>query len=141
MSGRLKGNRLSARRQRDEVNPMDGVANLADCMLVLACGLLLSLIMHWNVDFKPQQVEISDEMTEIEDFENKAVDDPAAGAGFEERGKVYYDPDSGKMYYVENVPEEGGTDQDTADRGATDVPIDQNGGTDEGTFNDVIPSP
>ena len=38
------------RRQEAEVNPMDGVANLADAMLVLAVGIMLALILNWNVD-------------------------------------------------------------------------------------------
>lgn len=34
----------------EDINPMDGVGNLADVMLVFACGLMLALITYWNVD-------------------------------------------------------------------------------------------
>ena len=30
----------------DDINPMEGVANLVDAMLVLACGLMLALIIN-----------------------------------------------------------------------------------------------
>jgi hypothetical protein len=34
----------------EEVNPMEDVANLADVMLVLAVGMMLALVVAWNVD-------------------------------------------------------------------------------------------
>lgn len=36
-----------------EVNPMEGVANLADVMLVLAVGMMLAPVVAWNVDICP----------------------------------------------------------------------------------------
>ena len=36
--------------QEETVNPMDGVANLADVMIVFSVGIMLALIMHWNLD-------------------------------------------------------------------------------------------
>ena len=32
--------------ESESINPMDGVANLADVMLVFACGLMLALIIN-----------------------------------------------------------------------------------------------
>ncbi|MEG0392584.1 MAG: DUF2149 domain-containing protein, partial [Anaerovoracaceae bacterium] len=47
-------------RNKEDLNPMDGLANLADAMLVFACGLLVALIVNWNVDVgaerKPQEI-------------------------------------------------------------------------------------
>lgn len=103
MDGKLR--RSPLRRQKDEesVNPMDGLANLADVMLVLACGLMLALIINWNVDVGPtetltgldQGMEITESgsSTEEEDF----LEDQAA---MEEMGIVYKDPTTGKLYMV-----------------------------------------
>jgi hypothetical protein len=45
-SGKLRGDTILP----EDINPIDGAANLADIMLVLACGLMLALIINWNVD-------------------------------------------------------------------------------------------
>ena len=53
--------KLSFRRPRgeEEVDPLSSVANIADAMLVFACGILIALIVAWNVDVnKVVQVEI-----------------------------------------------------------------------------------
>ena len=46
--------RLSSRRMVDNgesvVNPMEGLGNLADAMLVLAVGIMLALILNWKLD-------------------------------------------------------------------------------------------
>jgi len=42
--------RLRPVRRQEDFSPMEGVGNMADAMLVFACGLLLALIMSWNVD-------------------------------------------------------------------------------------------
>lgn len=95
--------RLRPNRRQEDFSPMEGVGNMADAMLVFACGLLLALIMSWNVDVsetgkigdKPQakyEVEGIDEQAEavIED-QNE----------LEEMGKVYKDPKTGKYYVIE----------------------------------------
>ncbi|MBR2512274.1 MAG: DUF2149 domain-containing protein, partial [Firmicutes bacterium] len=33
----------------EDANPMSGVSNLADVMLVLAVGIMLALIMNWHI--------------------------------------------------------------------------------------------
>ena len=67
--------RLRQRRTREAeaaVNPMDGLGNLADAMLVLAVGIMLALIINWKVDItavsaaakpqpEPEQIPISQE--------------------------------------------------------------------------------
>ena len=47
---RLSGKSLRSRHDDAPVNPMDSVSNLADAMLVLAVGIMLALIINWNVD-------------------------------------------------------------------------------------------
>ena len=38
------------KQMTEDFSPMEGVGNMADAMLVFACGLLLALIISWNVD-------------------------------------------------------------------------------------------
>ena len=75
--------RLRVNRKRDDFSPMEGVGNMADAMLVFACGILLALIMSWNID-------VSDRGEITKSPEN-----------LEEMGKVYKDPETGKYYVVE----------------------------------------
>lgn len=42
---RLRANQSA---QSFEENPMDGVANLSDVMLVFICGLLMAIVMYWK---------------------------------------------------------------------------------------------
>lgn len=37
------------RNSREESNPMESLLNLSDIMLVLAVGIMLALVLHWNV--------------------------------------------------------------------------------------------
>jgi hypothetical protein len=82
---------------------LDGVANLVDVMLVLACGLMLALVINWNVDIspgKPADSQKADELrTELE-FTGDTGEDLDADADYEELGVVYRDPATGKLYLV-----------------------------------------
>ena len=87
----------------EDVNPMDGVANLADVMLVFACGLMLALITFWNVDVAgTQKQNVPDaprqELTQtVEDLTRQEGED-VDSEGLEEYGTVYRDPETGKLY-------------------------------------------
>lgn len=91
----------------EDVNPLEGVANLADIMLVLSCGLMLALIINWNVDVAGlnetarQKVEVKpmaglseDTGSELEENKN-----------YIEKGIVYEDSETGKLYMVQNEQE------------------------------------
>ncbi|MDR2088567.1 MAG: DUF2149 domain-containing protein [Clostridiales Family XIII bacterium] len=88
--------------EREGVNPMDGVANLADVMLVFACGLMLALVINWNVDIAaiPEAEARGEEMAEVEDVRGGAGTELDADTRYEELGKVYRDPATGKLYLV-----------------------------------------
>ena len=102
----LTGRLQRATEASEDINPMDGVANLADVMLVFACGLMLALILNWNLDVggmanQSVQVEQGQEITEIE---GSLTDDNTSSLNqdtqYEELGMVYRDPDTGKLYMV-----------------------------------------
>jgi len=90
----------------EAVNPMDGLANLADVMLVFACGLMLALITYWNVDVSGVSgsidvVEQGEEITEdVSGFGEKDNKDEDSDSKFEEYGTVYRDAATGKLYMV-----------------------------------------
>lgn len=106
MNRRFGSGRLSREAQQEnEINPMDGVANLADVMLVLACGIMLALIINWNVDIggststavavnQGQEVSALDGLT---DSSGEALNDDTK---YEKMGTVYKDPTTGKLYMV-----------------------------------------
>ncbi|ADG82115.1 DUF2149 domain-containing protein [Thermincola potens] len=106
-----------ARRSRlgeDVVDPMSGVANLIDVMLVFACGLMVALVLSWNLQNvlfskatpkerqqmlqaiqKAVNVQKGREMKELPKVET------GGGAGYQEMGTVYRDPKTGKLIMIE----------------------------------------
>lgn len=105
MIRRFGTGKLSAGRKNDEdINPMDGVGNMADAMLILAVGIMLALIMNWNVDIssmsKPVEVDQAQEVSDMENLDNSDVSEAASSSGLSELGKVYKDPKTGKMYMI-----------------------------------------
>ena len=101
--------RSSARNRRrnrrsyinsEDVNPMNYLANLSDVMLILAVGIMLALILHWNVEIETTDVEnqAEDAVTFSEDDLKSQENLPE---NMEKKGDVYYDAESGTYYIVE----------------------------------------
>lgn len=93
----------SFRRQRaaEDVDPMTSLSNVGDVMLVFACGLMVALVVAWNLDLSQfQQVETDEELSQ-EDVTQMNEQMYGEGDGFVEMGKVYQDPATGKYYLVE----------------------------------------
>jgi hypothetical protein len=89
----------------DDVNPMEGAVNIVDAMLVFACGLMLSLVVYWNVDLRGGDMTPVSQGAEVSGAEalQEQIDGSAEyGSGFEEVGKVYRDPTTGKLYLAED---------------------------------------
>jgi hypothetical protein len=90
----------------DGEEPMSGVANLADVMLVLAVGIMLALVINWNIDVSPLKADApttpSEIVSEIEGFGEGGETEIDADAQFEKMNvEVYRDPVTGKLYMVE----------------------------------------
>ena len=91
------------RRVLDDEDPAAGLANLADCMLVLACGLMVALVVAWNIDIRNvTEVEVADNTQEITDAQTVDNEFVAGGSTYVDMGRVYQDPETGKMYIIEN---------------------------------------
>lgn len=86
----------------EEPDPMSASANATDAMLVFACGLLLALVSYWNLDL-PQIREVvqEEQLTEVTDVEVTQDELSANGSTYDERGTVYEDPETGKLYLLE----------------------------------------
>lgn len=97
----LKGKFSSRRRVTEEVDAMSGLANLSDVMLVFACGLMAAVILNWNVDLSKTRVEIlqREQMQELDNAE-EMEQDIQSSSSFEQKGTVYEDPETGKLYVV-----------------------------------------
>ncbi len=103
-----------ARLPEAEVDPMGGLGNLVDIMLVFCCGLMVALVLSWNLQsvifakVSPEEkqrlmqtmqkaisVERGQELEQVPDIES------GGGSGYQEMGTVYRDPLTGKLILIE----------------------------------------
>lgn len=87
----------------EDFSPMEGVGNMADAMLVFACGLLLALIISWNVNVSETgEITQSPEVKyEVENIGDTIEEDADVTEDLKDMGRVYQDPKTGKYYVVE----------------------------------------
>ena len=112
----------------DDVNPLEGAINIVDAMLVFACGLMLSLVIFWNVDLQDADLVPAEKSQEVSGIENSAADVEDSvdeDTQYEKMGVVYVDPATGKMYLVEegsgSPAENQGTDAPSEPQGTDPV--------------------
>jgi len=78
---------------------------MADAMLVFACGLIVALILSWNVDVTDQGIQkIPDSKYEVDNIDDNVSEEVTDETELEEMGTVYRDPKTGKYYVVEDAP-------------------------------------
>ena len=92
-----------------EEDPMAGTSNLVDAMLVIAVGLLIFVVISWNMqsvvfqDNQNQQKAIQEsspdvtEVSEGQTLNETPESSNSSGQGYMEMGKVYKDPSTGKL--------------------------------------------
>ena len=97
-----------------EEDPMAGTTNLVDAMLVIAVGLLIFVVISWNMQSvvfqansqsQNQAIQDSQQVTEVSEGQvlNETPDtSDSSGQGYMEMGKVYKDPSTGKLIMVED---------------------------------------
>ena len=117
----LRGSGLRSSGMKDDnFEPMASVGNIADAMLVFAVSLMMAVLTYWQLDL-PQVTEVIEEseITEVGEMENMVDDFTGGGSKYAELGKVYMDPQTGKMYMLtEDLPE-------GANAAMADTPTDQ----------------
>lgn len=109
-SGKLRSNH---NRPKEDINPMSYVANLVDAMLVLAVGIMLALIISWNLNVSSSgqvssdAVQAEESVVSKEDAVSSFTEDDVAPAkdtvdesNLEEKGTVYYDQGTGTYYII-----------------------------------------
>ena len=84
----------------EDVDPMGGTSNLVDAMLVFACGLLLALVVKYDVPLNADltQATQTGDMTQIENPDMLTDSTEDGGRGYEEVGVTYRDPETGQLY-------------------------------------------
>ena len=93
----------------DDEDPMTGISNLSDAMLVLALGFLIFAIMALQVNpdmmaktQESQAQKASSQVSTGEDFNNsQSASSSMEQSGYSEVGKVYKDPETGKLVMVQ----------------------------------------
>ena len=83
-------------------DPMSGLNNLSDAMLVLALGFLIFAIMALSVnpDMISDQTSTQDVSTADAFTQNYTDDGGLEDSGYSEVGKVYEDPNTGELVMV-----------------------------------------
>ena len=118
-----KRRRRTERFSGESVDPMNYLSNLSDAMLVLAVGMMLALIVHWNVDISTggrsdnvngssvaaegeggQSIIDRDSVVTFtpEQLEQMDATEGESDEGMEKLGEVYYDAATGKYYIIES---------------------------------------
>ncbi len=98
----------------DEEDPMAGVANLVDAMLVIAVGFLIFLVVSWNMqsvvfaDSTPEEkqatMEAMKKAAEVQmgkEINETPQTSQGSGEGYVEMGTVYKDPTTGKLIMID----------------------------------------
>lgn len=96
----LRASSLLDRSVSNEDDPMSSMGNLMDVMLVFACGLMIALIAHYNVDFSPADPDVGDVEKidgELYEAQQGMVDSDSTYA---EMGVVYRDTETGELFVV-----------------------------------------
>ncbi|MCK9468923.1 MAG: DUF2149 domain-containing protein [Porticoccaceae bacterium] len=85
----------------DDQEPMDGLANLVDIVLVFACGLVAVLATRYGVLPTPSTQQGDRELV-VEGSELPELPQGIgqAGSGYQSVGTVYRDPQTGKLILV-----------------------------------------
>lgn len=104
MNGGLRSKRRRPLMSSGEADPMEGITNIMDVMLVLASGLMLALSVYWNIDLGPvgERVDLQQgrEVTESLDLRDDLIETWGEGELYEKMGTVYKDPQTGKLFML-----------------------------------------
>lgn len=102
----------------EDVNPSAYIVNMVDCMLVLACGFLVMLMLHWNIATTTVD-EVDESSMEEVDPEQMPEDVTSGGSSYIDAGKVYQDPNTGKLYLVQENGAAEGSEGASGESGAS----------------------
>jgi hypothetical protein len=99
-TSRLSSSKLLGGHYATEEDPMSSMGNLMDVMLVFACGLMIALIAHYNVDFTPESADTGNVEKLEQELVNASQGITNSDSNFAEVGSVYRDTTTGELYIV-----------------------------------------
>lgn len=116
LGGNMARRKMNRRFRSEEEDPMAGTSNLVDAMLVIAVGLLVFVVLSWNMqnvifndsltqeqrEEVMQNIQNVTEITEGQELNETPDTSNTTGKGYTEMGKVYQDPTTGRMIMVQN---------------------------------------
>lgn len=82
------------------VDPMGGMGNLMDVMLVFACGLIIALIARYNVELSPSTTATEDIAPFDVELEQVQEGIDNSDTQYAEVGTVYKDMETGDLYIL-----------------------------------------
>ena len=88
--------------KKEDVNPMASLVNLTDAMLVLAVGIMIAVVIGWNVDIR--KVDSGTQIQTIHSDDLQTVDEEELEEGqseLEEVGTLLYDKNTDTYYVVQ----------------------------------------
>ena len=88
----------------EDLDPMSYISNLSDVMMLLAVGIMLALIMHWNVPIQTSQDIQPEQEAAVEFSEDDLESTPELPENIEKAGEVFFDPETGSYYIVYGAP-------------------------------------
>jgi hypothetical protein len=75
---------------------MESIVNLIDIMLIFACGLMVSIAALWGLDMNT----------------TSSLDE----GGYQDIGRIYEDPETGKLYVVSPAEDDSASPDSQQDR-------------------------
>ncbi len=91
----------SSLRSGEDVNPMNYISNLSDAMLVLAMGIMVALVLHWNVDLESKKEEARQQQEQVVSFQDDELESQEkVPENATQAGQVYYDSATDTYYIV-----------------------------------------
>lgn len=109
----LNRGRILAKRAgyREEISPMESMVNLVDVMLVFICGLLISIIIYWNINMDNLVVILDqEELVQIENPEELTEQIKGISSN-DDVGAAVMDPKTGNIYVVEDKDKTSRTEE------------------------------
>ena len=82
---------------------MNYLSNLSDVMLILAVGIMLALVVHWNVPINTPQETQDQAETAVEFSEDDLESIDELPENMQKAGEVYYDPETGSYYIINST--------------------------------------
>lgn len=97
-----EGSRIMAGRIRykEEISPIESLVNLVDVMLVFICGLLISIIIFWNVGVENMVIVLDQSQLRLVEDAEELTQTMEVMGGYGDLGTVVLDPRTGSVYVI-----------------------------------------